>query len=127
MPNLGRLSCAVAVALGLTFSQAELAAEGASKCGAPGLPACPLQHWMRAHAAAPLAKRNLPEVVRAFERIEALNPTPDKWQNWSKIARDGAAAARDGNANRAKSACGRCHRAYRRAYNMHHRSRPISE
>jgi hypothetical protein len=118
---------AAGIALGLCATPATVTAKDAEKCGAPGLPACPLQQWMRAHAAAPLARGKLPEVVRSFERIDAMNPSPDKWQNWSKIARDGAAAARDGNAKRAKSACGRCHRAYRRAYNLHHRSRPISE
>ncbi len=82
---------------------------------------------MRVHAAAPLAQGKLDQVAATFKRIEAMNPKPDKWQNWSKIARDGAAAAGAGKAKRARSACGRCHRAYRRAYNLHHRSRPISE
>jgi hypothetical protein len=82
---------------------------------------------MRVHAAAPLATQDFGALEQSFQRIAALNPDPAKWGNWSKIAGDGAAAARGRDLGDARSACGRCHRAYRRAYNARYRTRAVGD
>ncbi|MEZ4225855.1 MAG: hypothetical protein R3B13_33215 [Polyangiaceae bacterium] len=123
--NLRTFEWAPWLAAALLVSRATGASEGAARCGGPGRVPCPLQAWMRTHVAAPLATGKLDEVDQALQRLESLNPAPDKWQNWSKIAREGASAAREGDAKGARAACGRCHRAYRRAYNQNHRARRV--
>jgi hypothetical protein len=94
-------------------------------CGAPGKPPCPLQAWMRNHAAAPLATKDADALAKGFEQIALFNPKPKDWQNWNKIAKEGAEAARGKEWRSARSACGRCHRAYRGAYVLHYRQRAL--
>lgn len=119
-PLLGALSAAV-----LATSTGPVFAQPPSDCGVPGKPPCPLQHWMRVNAAAPLAKRELEGLARAFSAIEQQNPNPKGWGNWGRIARDGEKAAREGSLSAARQQCGRCHRAYRRAYLLQYRARDV--
>lgn len=115
------------VAVGALVAATGLASakEPGAVCGAPGKPPCPLQHWMRVHAAAPLAGGELDELERSFQTLVELNPDPAKWGNWTKIAKEGAQAARDRRESGVRTTCGRCHRAYRRAYNARYRLRAI--
>lgn len=110
-------------ALGVTG--AGRAAQPGDACGEPGKPPCPLQHWMRVNAAAPLATGDLQRLAQSFEAIERMNPAPDKWGNWTRFAREGAQAAKEGNASAARSVCGRCHGVYRRGYNAQYRLRKV--
>lgn len=119
--GLTALALSMLIMLGaLTLNAAE------PPCGAPGKPACPLQAWIRSHAAAPLATKNFTELETRFEQIAKLNPDPAKWGNWTKIAKDGARAAREKREGGVRETCGRCHGAYRRAYNARYRLRLIA-
>ena len=101
------------------------AAAESARCGAPGKPACPLQHWMRQRVAVPYAKADLEQLALALDELVELNPKPKGWTNWKKFCGDGAAAARAGKRASAAQACSRCHRVYRRTYNFTHRERPL--
>jgi hypothetical protein len=94
-------------------------------CGAPGKPPCPLQAWMREQVAAPLAKRDRERLAAGLERLRALNPEPDGWKHWDRIASDGARAAREGNDGGTLEACRRCHDVYRSRYNDRFRERAL--
>lgn len=120
-----RLLLALGLALAIGLFLAPASAQNPTTCGAPGKPPCPLQHWMRVNAAAPLAMGELETLAKSFEAIEAKNPNPKGWANWSKMAREGATAAREGKAAAAKLQCSRCHHAYRRAYLLSYREREI--
>jgi cytochrome c-type biogenesis protein CcmH/NrfG len=121
-----RAGVVVLAAAGLLLPVA-LAAPPAPACGAPGKPACPLQQWMRSEVAAPLATGELERLAQNLERVGAMNPEPAKWANWTAIAREGANAARNRNAEGARSACARCHKVYRRGYNARYRERSLPE
>lgn len=116
----------VSALLCIALSAAPGAAEPSAVCGAPGKPACPLQHWMRRHLATALAHKDTRELARRFADIERLNPEPRKWLNWNKFARDGAKAAREGKARGVIAACARCHSIYRPEYNIKYRTRRTS-
>lgn len=96
----------------------------AGPCGAPGKPACPLQHWMRTRVAAPHATHDLASLATALDQLAAINPDPEKWQNWSKYARDAAKQARGGTLP--LLACVNCHKVYRAPYNAKYRERAVS-
>lgn len=115
------LPALICVALGgwATVGQAEGGA-----CGRPGKPPCPLQRWMRVRVAAPMARGEHQQLARSLERLVQMNPEPDKWQNWNRFAREGAARARDGRD--VESSCTRCHRVYRAKYNDKYRERPVA-
>ncbi len=117
------LAAALAVALG-TLAPA-VGGEPPTRCGLPGVPPCPLQHFMRTSVAAPLAIGDARALARAFDQIDGMNPRPAKWQNWSRFAKDGAAAARSGELGKARASCGSCHRIYRRQYNFEMRDRAL--
>lgn len=110
--------------LALAALAAPVRADSAS-CGRPGAPPCPLQKWMRSHAAAPLAEGRWDELAANLERVRELNPRPDDWQNWDQFARKGAAAAREQQRGTVKQTCTNCHEVYRRRYNQHFRKRAV--
>lgn len=97
----------------------------AARCGAPGKPPCPLQHWMRSELATALAHKDLKALERGLSRAVELNPDPKSWKNWTKFARDGATAAREGRARSVIAACARCHSIYRPEYNVKYRTRRV--
>lgn len=94
------------------------------ECGRPGMPACPLQAWMRLNLGAPLASDDMKALARSLDRAAKLAPDPT-WRTWATFAREGAAAARDGDVRKAREACKGCHGAWREAYRARHRGRPI--
>ena len=98
-------------------------AQGAS-CGGPGLPACPLQAWMRANIAAPLAANNSAALAVALEKTAKLSPDAS-WGSWSTIAAAGAAAAKKGDIAGARASCKACHGAWREKYKQQYRLRPV--
>ena len=109
----------------MTLSATGSAGSGTAICGDPGRPPCPLQRWMRNELAQPIAKKDSTAVAEAFERLVALNPEPKKWSNWTKFAREGARAAREGKPSGVTIACAHCHSIYRGEYNIKYRRRAL--
>lgn len=100
-----------------------------AKCGEKGQPSCPLQGWMEKNVDEPMSKGDLAKVGVALEKVAGFAPNP-KWNEgdngWSKIAKDGAAAAKAGNADGVKASCKSCHKAWRNQYKKEFRTKPIS-
>ena len=94
-------------------------------CGRPGLPPCPMQAWMRANVAAPLASADLPALTSGLQRSAKLCPDAT-WTSWVEIAETGAAAAKRGDIAAARASCKACHEAWREAYRAKHRLRPVA-
>lgn len=115
------LACAILIVAGEAQGAPESAPPNA--CGVPGKPACPLQHWMRRRLATALGHRDYRELDRRLSELVAKNPEPKAWHNWSKFARDGASAAREGRLGGVIAACSRCHSIYRPEYNVKYRQR----
>ena len=116
---------AVTAALALGSFRAE--AEDA-KCGEKGQPHCPLQGWMEKNVDEPMSAKDLAKVAAALEKVAGMAPDP-KWNeganSWSKIAKDGAAAAKAGDAKATGASCKSCHKAWRNQYKKEHRMRPV--
>src|SRR5262245_40994511 len=115
----------LSIALMLLSASAGAAGSAGPVCGEPGRPPCPLQRWMRTERAQPIAKKDAGALADALERLSALNPEPNKWQNWTKFAQDGARAAREGKTAAVTIACAHCHSIYRGEYNIKYRRRAI--
>src|SRR5262245_38973215 len=107
---LGLVSSSALAALGDWTAPA--APEQGASCGGPGLPACPLQAWMRSNVAAPLAANNAGALAASLERTARLSPEPG-WSSWAAIAAQGAAAAKKGDITAARASCKGCHDAWR--------------
>jgi cytochrome c553 len=80
---------------------------------------------MRARLATALAHKDLAELARRLDEAATLNPDPNKWLHWPKLARDGAAAARRGRASAVIASCTRCHAVYRSEFLVSHRTRRL--
>ena len=89
---------------------------------------CPLHDWMDKELQTPMDAGDLKKVAASFEKLASFAPDP-KWNDgdtgWSKIAKDGAAAAKAGDAKAAGAACKSCHKAWRKDYKEKHRSKPL--
>jgi hypothetical protein len=100
-----------------------------AKCGEKGQPKCPLQGWMEKNMQDPLDAKDLKKVAESLEKAAKLAPDP-KWNqgdtSWSKIATDGAAAAKAGDFKGTQAACKSCHKAWRNEYKKQFRTRPVS-
>jgi hypothetical protein len=94
-----------------------------STCGQPGLAPCPLQRFMRENVAAPLARGDNKLIAESLRRVEAI--APSDFATWALIARQGAAAAEQGDTAALRSACNACHQAYRAEYRSRYRARPL--
>jgi cytochrome c556 len=107
--------------------QPEVRAEDA-KCGEKGQPDCPLQGWMEKNVQDPMDKDDLKTVAASLEKAAAFAPDP-KWNDgptgWSKLAKDGAAAAKSGDVEATKASCKACHKAWRSKYKKEHRSKAV--
>ena len=64
---------------------------------------CPLQLWMRENMQPPMNKPDLPALATALDSSAAFAPAG--YTNWASIAKDGAAAARNGDMQAAKASC----------------------
>ena len=120
------LGTSVVAALAL-LHQPEVQAEDA-KCGEKGQPHCPLQDWMEKNVQDPLDKDDLKTVAASLEKAAGFAPDP-KWNEgptgWSKLAKDGAAAAKAGNMDATKDSCKACHKAWRSKYKKEHRPKAL--
>lgn len=108
------------------MQQPKVQAEGT--CGAKGQPSCPLQGWMEKNMDPAVEKNDAKALAAAFEKAAGFAPDP-KWNegadSWSKISKDGAAAAKSGDIAAAKKLCKSCHKAWRDKYKAEHRTKPI--
>lgn len=113
----------VGMGLGATLLGRESPAWAAT-CGEPGLPACPLQSFMRAQVAAPLAQKDMAALAAGLDRVPAMQPEPS-WTTWSSFAKAGAEAARKGDVLEVRKSCKGCHDAFRASYRKDFRQRPL--
>jgi len=93
-------------------------------CGTPGQAPCPLQTWMRASVATPLASNDSAALAAGLVRTAKLAPDAS-WTSWSRFATEGAEAARRGDITAARASCKGCHEAWREKYRAGYRPRPL--
>jgi cytochrome c556 len=130
MKRLLMILTGMAVVSGLALvGQPRVSAEDAkAACGEKGQPDCPLQGWMNKNMQDPLDAKDLKTVAASLEKAAGFAPDP-KWNEgdtgWSKIAKDGAAAAKAGNNEGVQQACKSCHKAWRSKYKKEFRTRPV--
>jgi len=93
-------------------------------CGGPGQAPCPLQAYMRASVASPLASNDVETLAAGLERARRFVPDPS-WGSWASFAAEGAAAARARDVTRARASCKGCHDAWREKYRAAYRARPL--
>jgi hypothetical protein len=114
-----------------TLAEETVLADAGRFCGGKELPDCPLQGWMKQHAATLLAFGEISSIADAFDEMAMLAPPTtfsegvDLYPYWRSIAVDGAAAARMGDLNAAKAACRGCHVQYLGRYHAMLRALPI--
>lgn len=117
---------AIVSALALV-GQPQVKAEDA-KCGEKGQPDCPLQGWMEKNLQDPFDAKDLKGVAAGLEKASAFAPDPS-WNDgdtgWSKIAKEGAAAAKAGDSEGAQKACKTCHKAWRSKYKKEFRTKAV--
>lgn len=98
------------------------------QCGGKGQPSCPLQGWMEKNMQPPYDGKDMKKLEAALEQAAQLAPDP-KWNEgdngWSKIAKDGAAAAKAGKFDAVQQTCKSCHKAWRSKYKKEHRMKPV--
>jgi hypothetical protein len=115
------------VAAALLRQPASVQAAGGA-CGEKGQPSCPLQGWMEKNMDPASEKGDTKALAVAFEKAAGFAPDP-KWNDgdmgWSKIAKDGAAAASKGDLAGAKKECKACHKAWRDKYKQTFRTKPV--
>jgi hypothetical protein len=101
----------------------------AAACGEKGQPSCPLQGWMEKNLDGAMDKKDMKALEAGLTKVPTFVPDP-KWNDgdkgWSKIAKDGAAAAKAGNLEAVQQACKTCHKTWRSQYKKDFRLRPIS-
>lgn len=128
MKRLFMVLSGMAMVSGLALlDQPQVRAEDA-KCGEKGQPDCPLQGWMEKNMQDPFDAKDWKTVAASLEKAAGFAPDPS-WNTgdtgWSKIAKDGAAAAKAGNEEGVQQACKACHKAWRSKYKKEHRTHPI--
>ena len=115
-----------ALALGSFRAHAE---DAKPACGEKGQPSCPLQGWMEKNVDEPFEKGDLAKVAASLEKLAGMAPDP-KWnegdKGWSKLAKDGAAAAKKGDSAATGATCKGCHKAWRNEYKAKFRMKPVS-
>ncbi|MEY4582712.1 MAG: hypothetical protein RL701_7415 [Pseudomonadota bacterium] len=99
-------------------------------CGEKGQPSCPLQGWMEKNMDPAVEKADTKALALAFEKTIALVPDPawNEGENgWTKISKEGAAAAKSGDLAAAKKTCKSCHKAWRDKYKKEFRTKAVKE
>lgn len=114
---------AAALMAGLMYEQPKASAD--EKC-APGK--CPLHDWMEKELQEPMDAGDLKKVAASLEKVAGFAPDP-KWNEgdngWTKLAKEGAAAAKAGDAKATGASCKSCHKAWRKEYKAKHRAKPL--
>jgi hypothetical protein len=123
------LTAVLAMALGVAGAVALVpvsASADDAACGTRTNP-CPLQKWMQDNVGSKLSDGNLDAVATSLDKVATIAPDP-AWADWSKFAKDGAAAARrggDDGTRAAKVACKGCHDKYKTDYKAKFRTRAV--
>ncbi len=107
------------------FVSFDASAQDAS-CGSKTNP-CPLQKWMQDNMGSKMMDGNLDAVAASFDKVATMSPDPS-WADWSKVSKDGAAAARkggDAGTQGAKAACKACHDKYKNDYKQKFRTKAV--
>ena len=119
----------VAAVSGLAFVSSPAARAEDAKCGEKGQPDCPLQGWMEKNMQEAFEKKDMKALATSLEKAAKFAPDP-KWNEgdngWAKLANDGAAAAKAGDAEGVQKSCKSCHKAWRSEYKKQFRTRPVS-
>ena len=79
---------------------------------------------MRANMGPALASNDMPNLAKALDKAVTLSPDAS-WE-WSKIAKDGADAARKGDLPATKAACKTCHDKYKDSYKSKFRTKAVN-
>jgi hypothetical protein len=116
-------ACSRAEAAGRVDARIGIAQNGAPSCGAVPLAPCPLQSWMRVEASPAMRAEDAARLLAVFAAVERF--APPAYNEWSAIARRGQGAARGGDIEGARAACGDCHDLYRARYRAEMRGRPL--
>jgi hypothetical protein len=100
---------AIAACSGADGSEAGTAAptEQVAACGSDDLPDCPTQAFMKATMQAHLRTHDFARLAEAFDML--FEQAPPGYDEWRRIAADGARAARDRDATVVRTVCKRCH------------------
>jgi hypothetical protein len=116
---------AAAVFAGALYEQPKASADDDDACKGGK---CPLHDWMEKELQEPMDAGDLKKVAAGLEKLGGYAPDP-KWNEgdngWSKLAKDGAAAAKAGDAKAAGATCKSCHKAWRKEYKEKHRSKAL--
>lgn len=116
---------AAAVFVGSFYEQPKASAEDDEACKGGK---CPLHDWMEKELQEPMDAGDLKKVAASLEKVGAYAPDP-KWNEgdtgWSKLAKEGAAAAKAGDAKATGATCKSCHKTWRKEYKEKHRSKAL--
>lgn len=94
-------------------------------CGDKDEPPCPMQGWMKSHIAKSIARADTKALAEELAFI-ARHPV-EGYDDWTKIAEEGVAAAKADDLPGAKASCKRCHKTYQRRYKAERRDAPWPE
>lgn len=115
---------AAAVLAGSLYEQPKASADDDACKGGK----CPLHDWMEKELQEPMDADDLKKVAAGLEKLGAYVPDP-KWNEgengWTKLAKDGATAAKAGDAKATGATCKSCHKAWRKEYKEKHRSKAL--
>ena len=128
MKRLSIVLMAAGLAAGVALLSSPAARAEDKTCGGKGQPSCPLQGWMEKNMQEPFDSKDLKKLSEALDKAAAFAPDPS-WNEgatgWTKLAKDGAAAAKAGNFEAVQQSCKSCHKAWRSKYKKEHREKPI--
>lgn len=103
----------------VTTAPTTAAAPMAGECGDRGQPNCPLQAFMKTKVGPALQQGDLAAIATLMDLVAGAVPDPSfdaADPRWSKIAQDGAAAARANDTAGARAACKACHTAHQKRF-----------
>jgi len=95
----------------------------AGACGEKGQPDCPLQAFMKREVKASLKAKEFEKLAAALEKVSKTPPRG--YDEWTKIALSGVAAAKKKDEAGAKESCESCHDKYEDKFKEEHRAEPL--
>jgi hypothetical protein len=97
--------------------------ESKFSCGGKGQPMCPMQKWMKENMLPAQNNSDMAALKKGLEYI--AGHAPAGFSDWSKIAKDGIAAAAANDMGKVKASCNDCHKAYKSKYKSDLRDKPF--
>jgi hypothetical protein len=89
-------------------------AEPVSMCDETPAERCDVSGFMKARVAPELKGKQFAELAESLDAV--ARSAPPGFTEWSRIAHEGAVAARNADAEGARRSCGECHASYRKRY-----------